>query len=107
MSSIEVGMYVLLTAFCFAIVVFVISCVVYASKFKPSHIECGLDPSDVSKTSINNDLLYRDTKFLKEPTTNVHDWVWLGRSTMDRSSLLTFSPHEQNINPRGIFKLYN
>lgn len=35
MSPLEIGMYVLLAAFCFAIVVFVVSCVVYASKFKP------------------------------------------------------------------------
>ncbi|KAM7347234.1 transmembrane protein 132C dtn isoform 2-T2 [Cochliomyia hominivorax] len=100
MSSIEIGMYVLLTAFCFAIVVFVISCVVYASKFKPSHVECGLNPSDIPKNSINTDLVYRDSKFLKEPTTNVHDWVWLGRSTMDRSSMLTFSSNDHNINGR-------
>ncbi|XP_065366340.1 transmembrane protein 132B [Calliphora vicina] len=100
MSSIEVGMYVLLTAFCFAIVVFVISCVVYASKFKPSHIDCGLDPSDISKKQLSGDLLIRDSKFLKEPTTNAHDWVWLGRSTMDRSSMLTFTSQDQHINAR-------
>lgn len=34
MTPLEIGMYVLLAAFCFAIVVFVVSCVVYASKFK-------------------------------------------------------------------------
>lgn len=96
MSSIEVGMYVLLTAFCFAIVVFVISCVVYASKFKPSNIECGLDPSDISKKQLSGDLLNRDSKFLKEPTTNAHDWVWLGRSTMDRSSMLTFASQDRS-----------
>lgn len=105
MSSIEVGMYVLLTAFSFAIVVFVISCVVYASKFKPSHIECGLDPSDLAKGSIIGTDLIRESKFLKEPTTNAHDWVWLGRSTLDRSSMLTFSSQGQNfINPRGKFQ---
>lgn len=106
MSSIEVGMYVLLTAFCFAIVVFVISCVVYASKFKPSHVECGLDASNITKSPLSSDLLLRDSKFFKEPTTNAHDWVWLGRSTMDRSSMLTFSSHDQNINHRGNYKLF-
>ena len=101
LSSIEVGMYVLLTAFCFAIVVFVISCVVYASKFKSPHMECGFDPSENFKNqkSIN---LIQEPKFVKESTTNAHDWVWLGRSTMDRSSMLTFSSQDQNfINPRG------
>lgn len=102
MSSIEVGMYVLLTAFCFAIVVFVISCVVYASKFKAVHIESGLDTGDTSKGSIVVSDINRESKFLTETTTNAHDWVWLGRSTMDRSSMLTFSSQGQNfINPRG------
>jgi transmembrane protein 132 len=32
MTPLETGMYILLAAFCFAIVVFVVSCVVYASK---------------------------------------------------------------------------
>ncbi|GLH03409.1 uncharacterized protein GBIM_09318, partial [Gryllus bimaculatus] len=35
MTPLEIGMYVLLAAFCFAIVVFVVSCVVYASKVRP------------------------------------------------------------------------
>lgn len=94
-------MYVLLTAFCFAIVVFVISCVVYASKFKSPHIECGFDQSDISKNKKGSNLI-REPKFVKESTTNAHDWVWLGRSTMDRSSVLTFSSQDQSfINSRG------
>lgn len=32
LTPLEIGMYVLLAAFCFAIVVFVVSCVVYASR---------------------------------------------------------------------------
>ncbi|XP_073835557.1 transmembrane protein 132C dtn [Musca autumnalis] len=101
MSSIEVGMYVLLTAFCFAIVVFVISCVVYASKFKSIHVESGLDSGDISKGSLGVSDLNRESKFLTDTTTNAHDWVWLGRSTMDRSSILSFSAQGQSfINPR-------
>lgn len=86
MTSMEIGMYVLLTAFCFAIIVFVISCVVYASKFRPLTIESGLEslPKD---TFTEGGLLMRDSRRPKESTTNAHDWVWLGRSTMDRSSL--------------------
>nr|XP_036226757.1 transmembrane protein 132C isoform X2 [Bactrocera oleae] len=83
MSSMEIGVYVLLTAFCFAIVVFVISCVVYASKFRPRALDTGNDPLELSKAP---NILSKDLRFPKESTTNVHDWVWLGRSTMDRSS---------------------
>ncbi|XP_054726955.1 transmembrane protein 132C isoform X3 [Anastrepha obliqua] len=83
MSSMEIGVYVLLTAFCFAIVVFVISCVVYASKFRPRTIE-----TELTKAIIAPNILTKELRFPKESTTNVHDWVWLGRSTMDRSSLI-------------------
>ncbi|XP_058978950.1 transmembrane protein 132B isoform X1 [Musca domestica] len=101
MSSIEVGMYVLLTAFCFAIVVFVISCVVYASKFKAIHVESTIDSEDISKGSLSVPDINKESKFFTETTTNAHDWVWLGRSTMDRSSILSFNSQGQNfINPR-------
>ncbi|KAH8273065.1 hypothetical protein KR018_008801, partial [Drosophila ironensis] len=98
MSSMELGMYVLLTAFCFAIIVFVISCVVYASKFRPAMIESGLDPLSVGKGSGNGNGNgsggsgggFRDVR-LKESTTNAHDWVWLGRSTIDRQSMVAES----------------
>ncbi|XP_039958277.1 transmembrane protein 132C isoform X2 [Bactrocera tryoni] len=86
MSSMEVGVYVLLTAFCFAIVVFVISCVVYASKFRPRVLDTGNGPLELSKAIISPNILSKDLRFPKESTTNVHDWVWLGRSTMDRSA---------------------
>ncbi|KAH8235439.1 hypothetical protein KR032_000201, partial [Drosophila birchii] len=92
MSSMELGMYVLLTAFCFAIIVFVISCVVYASKFRPAMIESGLDPLSAGKGNGSGGAGggFRDVR-LKESTTNVHDWVWLGRSTIDRQSMVTES----------------
>lgn len=35
LAPLEIGMYVLLTSFCIAIIIFVLSCVMYASKFKP------------------------------------------------------------------------
>lgn len=38
-SPFELGMYTLLAALCFAIVAFVISCVVYASKYKQNSLE--------------------------------------------------------------------
>lgn len=98
MSTMEIGMYVILTVFCFAIIIFVISCVVYASKFRPITIESGLDPNDneAKKSSV----IMKDSKRSKETTTNAHDWVWLGRSTMDRNSV----NHEVGTtfeNPRG------
>lgn len=88
LTSIETGMYILLTAFCFAIIVFVISCVVYASKFRPVEIENGICNSDIHKSNFKTNGLFRETKFPKESTTNAHDWVWLGRSTMDRTSVV-------------------
>ncbi|KAH8396363.1 hypothetical protein KR222_009292, partial [Zaprionus bogoriensis] len=99
MSSMELGMYVLLTAFCFAIIVFVISCVVYASKFRPAMIESGLDPlTGVGKGNGNGNGAagagFRDVR-LKESTTNAHDWVWLGRSTIDRQSVAVAEANPQ------------
>ncbi|KAH8272243.1 hypothetical protein KR044_013161, partial [Drosophila immigrans] len=96
MSSMELGMYVLLTAFCFAIIVFVISCVVYASKFRPAMIESGLDPLSGGGKGGNGAAGggFRDVR-LKESTTNAHDWVWLGRSTIDRQSVAVEAPPPQ------------
>lgn len=103
MSSMELGMYVLLTAFCFAIIVFVISCVVYASKFRPAMIESGLDPLSVGKGNGSGGSGgsggFRDVR-LKESTTNAHDWVWLGRSTIDRQSMVAES--NTHLNARGM-----
>ncbi|XP_046680481.1 transmembrane protein 132E isoform X4 [Homalodisca vitripennis] len=102
MTPLEIGMYVLLAAFCFAIVVFVVSCVVYASKFKPQAMMvppdlppepvgiCGASKS-VPNGSPNGVLLPRKPTQPpppqpQEPTTNAHDWVWLGRATLERAS---------------------
>lgn len=83
MTTLEIGMYVLLTAFCLAIAVFVVSCVVYASKFKPVPIEevNGAEDRDVFGLG-----LLKDTRKGRDQTQNVHDWVWLGRNTVDRGS---------------------
>lgn len=97
MSPLEIGMYVLLTAFCFAIVVFVASCVVYASKFKPSAAELDRKNGNNGDSSIigpNSLKIMREPRRVRESTTNAHDWVWLGRSTMDRSSMVA----NENIN---------
>lgn len=83
MTTMEIGMYVLLTAFCLAIAVFVISCVVYASKFKPVPVEVvnGAEDRDVFGLG-----LMKDMRKGRDSTQNAHDWVWLGRNTVDRSS---------------------
>lgn len=113
-------MYVLLTAFCFAIIVFVISCVVYASKFRPAMIESGLDPlTGLGKGNGNGGGAgFRDVR-LKESTTNAHDWVWLGRSTIDRQSVAVNDTNpqqqqqqqqpqqQQHVNARGRFHLHS
>lgn len=85
MSTMEIGMYVILTVFCFAIIIFVISCVVYASKFRPITIESGLNSRDNEAKRSN--MIIKDLKRSKETTMNAHDWVWLGRSTLDRKSV--------------------
>ncbi|KRT83247.1 hypothetical protein AMK59_4704, partial [Oryctes borbonicus] len=84
MTPLEISMYVLLATFCFAIVVFVVSCVVYASKFKPS--EVGIDGMRAAPVSSSNSVTHRDSRKPRETTTNVHDWVWLGRATLDHSN---------------------
>lgn len=84
MTPLEISMYVLLAAFCCAIVVFVVSCVVYASKFKPMDpaVTSGIHASPVNAS---NFVIHRERK-PRESTQNAHDWVWLGRATMDMSS---------------------
>jgi len=86
MTSLEIGMYVLLTGFCLAIGIFVISCVVYASKFRPVTIDMVSEDAGVRKEPTSGGLgIMRESRRPRESTTNAHDWVWLGRATMDRS----------------------
>ncbi|KAJ8975395.1 hypothetical protein NQ317_008610 [Molorchus minor] len=85
MTPLEISMYVLLAAFCCAIVVFVVSCVVYASKFKPieGNVTAGIRPSAVNPSNL---VIHREPRKPRESTTNAHDWVWLGRATLDNSN---------------------
>lgn len=110
MTPLEIGMYVLLAAFCFAIVVFVVSCVVYASKFKPQIVDSPDSPPETvplsaSGKNISNGSsagIMMGRKQPQEPTTNAHDWVWLGRATLERASGLLV-PAAINNNPhRGM-----
>ena len=69
-TPLEVGMYILLGVFCIAIAVFMASCFVYASKHTDGS---RLSPLERKSESVQN----------------AHDWVWLGRQTLDKSSLAT------------------
>lgn len=63
--------------------VFVISCVVYASKYKQldQSVVQGITASPVSPGGLQKDYHRK-----RETVTNAHDWVWLGRSTVDSSN---------------------
>lgn len=119
LTPLEIGMYVLLAAFCFAIVVFVVSCVVYASKFKPQSVDGATSGGGGAGSSSTCPVAmvgggggFRKGGALghfhhqqhqqqqtgqqqpREPTTNAHDWVWLGRATLERAS--THHHHNNN-----------
>lgn len=116
-SALVIGMYVVLSTFCFAIVVFVVSCFVYASKHKMINVEhkertpgVRTMPSATnrgtaaagSSTGTGHFPILRESrrKQHRESTTNAHNWVWLGRSTMDHSSIIQEN-NEHFLNPRG------
>lgn len=85
----EISMYVLLAAFCCAIVVFVVSCVVYAAKFKAEDAMTLTQGLGAAPVNAGNGLpvVHRENRKVRgETTTNVHDWVWLGRATLDTSN---------------------
>lgn len=84
-TPLEIGMYVLLAAFCFAIAVFMVSCVVYAAKFRPITIE-QVQESELGQIKSFHSSGGAAGKRARDSTTNVHDWVWLGRSTLDKST---------------------
>lgn len=99
MTPLEISMYVLLATFCFAIAVFVVSCVVYASKFKPV-AEVAVEGVRAAPVNSTNASMNRDNRKQRETTTNAHDWVWLGRSTIDhsnRNSAVNNNPNEIRI----------
>uniref|UniRef100_A0A182VPZ5 Uncharacterized protein n=1 Tax=Anopheles minimus TaxID=112268 RepID=A0A182VPZ5_9DIPT len=83
-STLEIGMYIVLTAFCLAIAVFVVSCVVYASKYRPVFIDANGDAS--VRDGMGNSTVFDVGKGNESCATNAHDWVWLGRATVDRSN---------------------
>ncbi|XP_052903604.1 transmembrane protein 132E [Anopheles moucheti] len=83
-STLEIGMYIVLAAFCLAIAVFVVSCVVYASKYRPVMIDANGDAS--VRDGMGHSTVFDVGKGNESCATNAHDWVWLGRATVDRSN---------------------
>lgn len=108
-STLEIVMYVILSTFCFAIIVFVVSCYVYASKHKMINFENNKDRSAVGGASpigsapsaTGHFPMLRESRRRRDSTTNAHNWVWLGRSTMDRSSMHEPPSDQHFVNPRG------
>lgn len=74
-APLEVGMYVLLSFFGMAVVVFSASCIVYSWRGNVSK-----RPPPPSPMSTNDD------EEMTDSITNAHDWVWLGRATLERAS---------------------
>uniref|UniRef100_A0A182ITC8 Transmembrane protein TMEM132 C-terminal domain-containing protein n=1 Tax=Anopheles atroparvus TaxID=41427 RepID=A0A182ITC8_ANOAO len=95
-TTLEIGMYIVLTAFCLAIAVFVVSCIVYASRYRPITIDVNGDAS--VQDGMGNNSVFEVGKGNESCATNVHDWVWLGRATMDRSN--TENASEAGVNHR-------
>lgn len=94
MTPLEVGMYILLVAFCFAIVVFVVSCVVYTNKFKPQ-AESTLASLPMIGAARDAARQFAHNRRPRESTQNVHDWVWLGRATLQRSACTNSNSSKQ------------
>lgn len=70
LTPLEIGMYALLGVFCLAILVFLVSCSVFAVRYRRKQI-----PPITAATG--------------ESVAHAHDWVWLGRATLERNSVNT------------------
>lgn len=55
------------------------SCVVYASKFKPAEAGAGLRAAPVNSSNLG---VNREPRKPRETITNAHDWVWLGEKRL-------------------------
>ncbi|GIY17663.1 transmembrane protein 132C [Caerostris extrusa] len=69
LTPLEIGMYALLGVFCLAILVFLVSCSVFAVRYRRKQIPPVAETSDT--------------------VAHAHDWVWLGRATLERNSVNT------------------
>lgn len=87
-TPLEVGMYVLLAVFGAAIVIFAASYVVYTWNVHGGG-KARRPPAPLSSLTPSQDSV-----------TNAHDWVWLGRATLERASGVGMSPPQP---PQGGF----
>lgn len=55
------------------------SCVVYASKFKPVEAGMGIGGLRAAPVNQNTLIIPREHRKPRETITNAHDWVWLGK----------------------------
>ncbi|XP_054719094.1 transmembrane protein 132E-like [Uloborus diversus] len=69
LTPLEIGMYALLGVFCLAILVFLVSCSVFAVRYRRKQVP----PVTTTGDSV----------------AHAHDWVWLGRATLERNSVNT------------------
>ena len=91
MTSLEIGMYVLLGVFCVAMAVFLVNCAVFVMRYKKKHVSAtgGGVGGGVSK---------------RGSVTNANDWVWIGRQTLQRNAIQTdcqqalMSQHDFSVN---------
>lgn len=67
LTPLEIGMYVLLAVFCVAIAVFMINCIMFMVRYKRKRMPKGV----------------------REPVSQAHDWVWIGRATLERNAVNT------------------
>lgn len=67
MTSLEIGMYVLLGIFCVAIVVFMVNCMVFVWRYRHKRMP------------------YEMTDSIQ----NANEWVWIGKATLERNSINT------------------
>ena len=71
MTPLEVGMYVLLSVFCVAVVVFAVNCVIFVMRHKRKRIPVVADGKG------------------KDAVSEARDWVWIGRETLQRNAITT------------------
>ncbi|XP_022254425.1 transmembrane protein 132C-like [Limulus polyphemus] len=71
LTPLEIGLYAMLGVFCVASLVFVVSCTVFAVRYKRKQLPAVQGG---------------------ESAAHAHDWVWLGRATLERSAFNTRCP---------------
>uniref|UniRef100_T1J6G2 Transmembrane protein 132E n=1 Tax=Strigamia maritima TaxID=126957 RepID=T1J6G2_STRMM len=79
LKPLEIGLFALLGIFCIAIITFMVSCGVYAVRYRRKQLPPGAG----------------------ESVTNAHDWVWLGRANLETGAAMTSSTGSHRSAPAG------